>query len=204
MTGARTGERPGEGDPLGEALAAAVHRTGARYGGVYLLDPAEPVLGLVALCGMPVEIFMPWWRASVTARGPSQDAIRDERLVWVSSLEELARVYPRVAAAVPYPLAFAVAPLTEIRHCRGTLLLLWAPERSPVLSRSERRHIASSARRIARVLDAAAFPPAIPDRPRFVRPRRPEPPPRSGLAAADLVERLPLGTLALDLGGHIT
>ncbi|MEV1065597.1 SpoIIE family protein phosphatase [Streptomyces sp. NPDC050263] len=204
MTGARTGERPGEGDPLGEALAAAVRRTGARYGGVYLLDPAEASLGLIALCGMPVEIFMPWWRASFAVRGPSQDAIRDERLVWVSSLEELARVYPRVAAAIPYPIAFVFVPLTGVRHCRGALLLSWAPGRSPVLSRRERRRIVSSARHIARVLDAAALPPAIPDRPRFVRPRRAEPPPQSGLAAADLLERLPLGTLALDLGGRIT
>jgi PAS domain-containing protein len=185
-------------------LAAAVRRTGARSGGVYLLDPAEASLRLVALCGLPVDAFAPWWRVSFAAQGPSQDAIRDERLIWVSSLEELARLYPRVAAAIPYPLAFAVAPLRELRHCRGALLLMWDPGRSPMLSRGERRHIALSARRIARVLDASPCPPVIPDRPRFVRPHHAEPRPQSGLAAADLVERLPLGTLALDLGGRIT
>lgn len=191
-------------DPLGETLAAAVRRTGARSGGVYLLDPAEAVLGLVALCGVPVDAFAPWWRAPYSVHGPSQDAIRNDRLVWVSSLDELARCYPRVAASIPYQVAFAVVPLRAVRHCRGALLLMWSPGRSPCLSRRERGRIVSSARRIARVLDAATLPPVIPDRPRFVRPHHAEPRPQSGLAAAELVERLPLGTLALDLGGCVT
>ncbi|WP_143673420.1 hypothetical protein, partial [Streptomyces griseiscabiei] len=61
MTG--SGAEPGVVDPLGETLAAAVRRTGARSGGVYLLDPTEAVIGLVALCGIPVDAFAPWWRA---------------------------------------------------------------------------------------------------------------------------------------------
>ncbi|MGW1667979.1 SpoIIE family protein phosphatase [Streptomyces sp. NPDC002324] len=202
MTG--SGGSPGAADPLGESLAAAVRRTGARSGGVYLLDPAEATLGLIALCGVPVDAFAPWWRAPYSVHGPSQDAVRNERLVWVSSLEELARCYPRVAAGIPYQLAFAVHPLSEVRHCRGALLLMWAPGRSPRLSRRERGHIAFSARRIARVLDAAAVPPVIPDRPRFVRPHRAAPVPQSGPAAAEMVERLPLGTLAVDQGGYVT
>ncbi|MEH0528577.1 SpoIIE family protein phosphatase [Streptomyces stelliscabiei] len=202
MTG--SGGSPGAADPLGESLAAAVRRTGARSGGVYLLDPEEATLGLIALCGVPVDAFAPWWRAPYSVHGPSQDAVRNERLVWVSSLEELARCYPRVAAGIPYQLAFAVHPLSEVRHCRGALLLMWAPGRSPRLSRRERGHIAFSARRIARVLDAAAVPPVIPDRPRFVPPHRAAPVPQSGRAAAEMVERLPLGTLAVDQGGCVT
>ncbi|WP_216588432.1 SpoIIE family protein phosphatase [Streptomyces brasiliscabiei] len=202
MTG--SGAEPGVVDPLGETLAAAVRRTGARSGGVYLLDPTEAVIGLVALCGIPVDAFAPWWRAPFAVRGPSQDAIRNERLVWVSSLDELARSYPRVAASIPYQVAFAVVPLKDVRHCRGALLLMWPPGRSPRLSRRERGHIADGARRIARVLDAAAHPPVIPDRPRFVRPHHADPRPQSGLAAAQLVERLPLGAFGLDLGGCVT
>jgi PAS domain-containing protein len=193
MTG--SGGSPGADDPLGESLAAAVRRTGARSGGVYVLDPAETTLGLIALCGVPVDAFAPWWRAPFSVHGPSQDAIRNDRLVWVSSLEELARCYPRVAAGIPYQVAFAVHPLGGIRHCRGALLLMWAPGRSPRLGRRERGNIAFSARRIARVLDAQALPPAVPDRPRFVRPHRDTPVPQSGRAAAEMVERLPLGTL---------
>ncbi|WP_406411843.1 SpoIIE family protein phosphatase [Streptomyces sp. NBC_01614] len=199
-----SGEQPEVADPLGEALAAAVRRTGARSGGVYLLDPAETAMCLLALCGLPVDAFAPWWRMSFAIRGPAQDAIRHEQLVWVSSLEALARAYPRAAATIPYQVAFAIVPLKQIRHCRGALLLIWAPDRSPRLTRRERGRIAVSARRIARVLDAEASAPVIPDRPRFVHPHRAEPRPQSELAAADLVERLPLGTLALDLGGRIT
>ncbi|MFD9116259.1 SpoIIE family protein phosphatase [Streptomyces bottropensis] len=202
MTG--SGGSPRAADPLGESLAAAVRRTGARSGGVYLLDPQEATLGLIALCGVPVDAFAPWWRAPYSVHGPSQDAVRNERLVWVSSLEELARCYPRVAAGIPYQLAFAVHPLSEVRHCRGALLLMWAPGRSPRLSRREREHIAFSARRVARVLDAAAVPPVIPDRPRFVPSHRAAPVPQSGPAAAEMVERLPLGTLAVDQGGCVT
>ncbi len=201
MTG--SGGRPGADDPLGESLAAAVRRTGARFGGVYVLDPEETTLGLIALCGVPVDAFASWWRAPYSVHGPSQDAVRNDRLVWVSSLEELARCYPRVAAGIPYQVAFAVHPLGGIRHRRGALLLGWAPGRSPRLSRRERGNIAFSARRVARVLDAQTLPPVVPDRPRFVRPHRDTPAPQSGRAAAEMVERLPLGTLALDLGGCV-
>ncbi|MCX5328584.1 MULTISPECIES: SpoIIE family protein phosphatase [unclassified Streptomyces] len=203
MSGVNAGERPAEGDPFDAALASAVRSAGARFGAVYVLDPAESTLGLIALCGAPVEAFAPWWRAAFAVRGPSQDAVREQRFVWVGSLEELARVYPRVAAAVPYPSAMAAVPLTGVRHCRGVLFLAWTPGRSP-LSRSERSFITLSAQRIARVLDAAAVPPVIPDRPRFVHPHGAKSQAPSGLAAADLVERLPLGTLALDLEGRIT
>ncbi|MEJ8672539.1 hypothetical protein WKI71_42120 [Streptomyces sp. MS1.AVA.1] len=126
-----SGEQPEVADPLGEALAAAVRRTGARSGGVYLLDPAETAMCLLALCGLPVDAFAPWWRMSFAIRGPAQDAIRHEQLVWVSSLEALARAYPRAAATIPYQVAFAIVPLKQIRHCRGALLLIWAPDRSP-------------------------------------------------------------------------
>ncbi|MGW3209184.1 SpoIIE family protein phosphatase [Streptomyces sp. NPDC001135] len=199
-----SGERPDAVDPLGVALAAAVRRTSARFGGVYLVDPDESVMGLVALCGVPVDAFAPWWRAAFAVPGPMQDSIRNEQLVWVGSLEELARLYPRAAANLPYPLAFAVAPFRQVRHCRGALLLAWPPARTPVLSRSERGRIAFSARHIARVLNATVRPPVIPERPRFVPPRTEEPPPQSASSAARLVERLPLGALALDLAGHIT
>nr|WP_240496185.1 SpoIIE family protein phosphatase [Streptomyces torulosus] len=186
-------------------MTAAVHRTGAIAGGVYALDPTGTVLSLDVMCGVPVEAFAPWWRVSLASHGPTQDAVKEKRLVWVSSQEELARSYPRVAANIPYRLAFAVAPLSGVHDCRGALLLMWPPKRPNRLTLREREHIAFGARRIARVLDAAARPAVEAGRPRFVPPRAParrhvQPP----LAAAELVERLPLGTLALDLEGRIT
>ncbi|MER6345024.1 SpoIIE family protein phosphatase [Streptomyces sp. NPDC001595] len=202
MTG--PGERSGVAYPLGEALAAAVRRSDARAGAVYVVDPAEEVLGMAALCGLPIDAFEPWWRIPLAAHGPMQDAVRGERLVWVSSLEELARDYPRAAANRPYHLAMAIAPLREVRHCRGALVLMWPPDRSPVFSGGERDHIDFSARSIADLLDSAPCPPVVPDRPGFVSTHHREPPPQSEHSAAGLVERLPLGALALDLEGRVT
>ncbi|WP_107105599.1 SpoIIE family protein phosphatase [Streptomyces roseifaciens] len=184
----------------------AVRRTGAMAGGVYLKDTAEEVLGLVVLCGLPVEAFAPWWRAALASRGPTPDALYEDRLVWVGSQEELARLYPRSAASIPYPLAFAVAPLRGVRQRWGTLMLMWPAGRSSWLTLREREHIAFSSQSIAQVLDAANPPPTIPDRPRYVPPLHH---PRTtkthqALAAADLVERLPLGALSLDPEGRIT
>ncbi|MEU9787574.1 SpoIIE family protein phosphatase [Streptomyces phaeochromogenes] len=202
MTG--PGEQPGAVDPLDAALAAAVRRTGAWLGGIYLVDPDESVLGLVALCGVPVDAFTPWWRSAFAPPGPLRDSIHDGRIIWLSSLEELARCYPRAAANLPYQTAFATAPFKRVRHCRGALLLAWPGDRAPLLSPRERRRIAFSARRIAHVLNQAVRPPAIPERPRFVSPRPEESTAQSAALAAGLVQRLPLGTLALDLAGHIT
>ncbi|MDX2826296.1 SpoIIE family protein phosphatase [Streptomyces ipomoeae] len=197
--------RPDAADPLSQALAAAVHRTGARAGCVYLLDQAESVLCLVAMCGAPVETFRPWWRVRLASPGPTPDAVLQDRLIWVSCQEEFTRRYPRAAAVTPYRLAFAVVPLRGVRHRWGALLLMWPSSRPARLSRRERGRITAGARHITRVLDDAAPAPVIADRPRFVPPHhadtRQAPP---ALAAAHLVERLPLGALALDLEGRIT
>ncbi|NUP16700.1 MAG: SpoIIE family protein phosphatase [Streptomyces sp.] len=204
MSGIGVGEGLAEGDPFDEALASAVRGAGARFGGVYLLDPAEAKLRLIALCGASVEAFAPWWSALYASRGLIQDAVREERFIWAGSLEELDRLYPRMAVGVPYPNAMATIPLTGVRHCRGVLLLAWTPGRAP-LSGTDRGQITLSAQRIARVLDVAAVAPVIPERPRFVHPHGAKmQQPQAGLAAADLVERLPLGTLALDLEGRVT
>ncbi|NUP23307.1 MAG: SpoIIE family protein phosphatase [Streptomyces sp.] len=181
-----------------------MHRTGAVGGGVYLADPEGTVLALHAICGVPVEAVAPWWRVTLAAPGPAQDAVHQERLVWVSSQEELARSYPRAAANMPYRVAFAIAPLTGLRDGRGALMLMWRSDHPGRLTLRERGGIALSARRVARVLDAAR-PTAVPDRPRFV-PLRPQEVPRvqPALAAAELTERLTLGALALDREGRIT
>ncbi|MFG2555921.1 SpoIIE family protein phosphatase [Streptomyces sp. NPDC048581] len=198
-------EEPVGADPLGEALAAAVHRTGAVAGAVYRLDAAGEVLTLDAMCGVPVEAFAPWWRVRLASHGPTQDAVREERLVWVSSQEELARAYPHVAANVPYGLAFAVVPLTAgVRVRRGALLLMWPPDHPGHLSLRERGGIALSARRLARILDTAR-PTAVPGRPRSVPlPHHDTRHTQPALAASDLAERLTLGALALDREGRIT
>ncbi|MGK5499113.1 SpoIIE family protein phosphatase [Streptomyces sp. URMC 125] len=203
MTGA--GEEPGHADPLDEALAVTVRRTGASAGGLYLLAQDEPVLTLVAMCGAPTAAAAPWRRVPLAIVGPVSGAVREDRLVWVANQEDMARAYPRAAAALPYQFALAAAPLDGLHRCWGALLLLWPASHPPDLTRRERGHITTSARRIARALDDAPTPPAIPDQPRLVPVHRTDAPPaQSALAAADLVERLPVGAIALDLEGRVT
>lgn len=198
-------ERPqGAARPDG-ALAAVVRRTGASAGGVYVLSGDEPVLHLAVMCGVSPVVAAPWRRVPLATVGPVSDAVREDRLVWVGGQDDMARMYPRTAAALPYRFAMAAAPLDGVRQCWGALLLLWPATRPPALTRRERGHLVSSARRIGRLLDEGARQPAVPEEPRFLRLDRTDAGlEQSALAAADLVERLPVGTMALDLEGRVT
>ncbi|WP_406280069.1 SpoIIE family protein phosphatase [Streptomyces sp. NBC_00191] len=198
----RPGDEPGGTELLDEELAATVRRTGASGGGVFLIAEHEPVGILVVVCGSLVEFAGPWRRVPLDLPTPGTDAVRADRLVWVGSQEDLARSYPRAAAALPYQLSLAAAPLAGSRHCWGALLLVWPPNRPPHLTPRERSTITAGARRLARVLDDAGHPPAIPGQPRITPLHRVCPMPPT-LAAVDFAERLP-GGLALDLEGRIT
>ncbi|WP_432118759.1 SpoIIE family protein phosphatase [Streptomyces sp. bgisy032] len=191
-------------DGLAAALADTVRGTGASSGGLYLIEDAEPVLRLVALCGLPLAFSAPWERLPLSAPVPVADAIREDGLVWIESQAEMARRYPRAAAAMPYPFALAAAPVTGVRRRWGGLVLMWPAGHPRRIAPRERGHITSSARRMARLLDDAPRPPALPDQPRIVAADAAPHPVRSGLAAADYLERLPEGAVALDLEGRIT
>ncbi|MEV3972985.1 SpoIIE family protein phosphatase [Streptomyces sp. NPDC050698] len=191
-------------DDLGAALADTVRGTGASIGGLYLIEEAEPVLRLVALCGLPVAFTAPWQRLPLTAPVPVADAIHDDTLVSVADQDEMARRYPRAAAVLPYPFALTAVPLTGVRRSWGGIVLMWPAGRPRRITPRERGHITSSARRIARLLDDAAQPPRLPDVPRVVPVDAARHPAQTGLAAADYLERLPEGALALDLEGRVT
>ncbi|MEU7280238.1 SpoIIE family protein phosphatase [Streptomyces sp. NPDC045431] len=191
-----------------------MRRTGASIGAFYLLRPQEQVLHLVVVGGVPRELAEPWARVATAAPAPVADAVRENRLVWVGGQEEMARTYPRTAVALPYPLALAAVPVTGDR-CWGALLLMWPGNHPPRTTRRERGHIASSSRRLARLLDEAADagrPVTPPERPRVLaapdttsRPTAPEPvASQPALAAADFAERLPEGCCGLDLQGRVT
>ncbi|MFD8237321.1 SpoIIE family protein phosphatase [Streptomyces sp. NPDC059696] len=204
----RTEEHPdGAGsldDDLGAALADTVRGTGASIGGLYLIEEAEPVLRLVALCGLPPAFTAPWQRLPLTAPVPVADAIHDDTLVSVAGQDDMARRYPRAAAVLPYPFALVAAPLTGVRRSWGGLVLMWPAGRPRRVTPRERGHIDASARRMARLLDDAPRPPSLPDQPRVVPVDAARHPAQTGLAAADYLERLPEGALALDLEGRIT
>ncbi|HEY3482260.1 MAG TPA: SpoIIE family protein phosphatase [Streptomyces sp.] len=195
-------------DPLDSALVTAVQRTGASMGGVYLLADTEPVLHLTVLCGAPSEFFDPWKRVALAAPLPVSDAVREDRLVWVGSQEEMVRCYPRTAVALPYRFALAATPLNGGNRCWGALLLLWPSAHPPQLTDRQRGHIMSSGRRVARLLEGSltrrARPPSVP----VATPRvLPAPTARShptARAAEDFAERLPGGSVSLDLEGRIT
>ncbi|MEU0395885.1 GAF domain-containing protein [Streptomyces sp. NPDC006208] len=198
-------EKPGDEGLLDESLAAIVRRTGASAGIFHLLVPEEQLLCLTVMCGLPTEFTAPWRRAPLSAPVPVADAVREDRLVWVGSQESMVRAYPRAAAALPYRLALAAVPVSGVRRCWGALVLLWPAGHPALITRRERSHLAASARRLARLLDEALRPPAVSHLPRVVSvlPARPGQVPPAP-AAADFAERLPGGSLSLDLDGRIT
>ncbi|MFF6772033.1 SpoIIE family protein phosphatase [Streptomyces sp. NPDC012637] len=200
------GEQPGERGLLETALADTVRHTGASAGVIYLLDEATQTLRLAVLCGLPEEVAWPWHRIPLASTVPVSEAVRENRLVWVGSQEDMARAYPRVAASLPYRFALAAMPLPGRSRCWGGLVLLWPAAHPEQATRRERGHIAAEARGIAHALDLSPNPPQAPEQPHRV-PLTAEPHPYAGpapQAAADYVERLPEGTLALDLEGRIT
>ncbi|WP_308406980.1 SpoIIE family protein phosphatase [Streptomyces sp. AC555_RSS877] len=200
------------GDPaadtqeLDAVFAETVRRTGASIGALYLLAPDEQLLWLDVLCGAPAEFAAPWARVSTAAPAPVAEAVREDRVVWVGSQEEMARSYPRTAMVLPYPLALVAAPVTGARRW-GVLLLMWPATRPPYMTGRERGHIASRCRRLARLLQEADEHGGTPARgalPRVVPTGTGHRSASPATAAADFVERLPGGSCALDLEGHFT
>lgn len=191
---------------LDAPLVESVRQVGASIGAVYLRDTDPGLLRLAVLVGVPLDFFAPWLRVTVATPTPATDAYRDQQLVWVGGQEEMAQAYPRIAVAVPYPFALAALPLTAA-HRWGSMLLLWPATHPALPSARERRNITAVAQNLAWLIDARARTrlPLPPSTPRVLATPtlRPEPP-QHALAAADFVERLPVGACALDLQGRVT
>ncbi|MFI8189308.1 SpoIIE family protein phosphatase [Streptomyces sp. NPDC085946] len=204
MTG--TGDPADGGDELDAAFTETVRRTGASIGALYLLSPDGQLLRLVALCGAPAALAAPWVRVPVGSPAPVADALRDDRMVWVGSQEEMSHSYPRTAMALPYPLALVAAPVTGVRRW-GALLLMWPATRPPYMTGRERNNIGSSCRRLARLLDEAAergTPRTGSGRLRVLSAGAGRPSIDEERATRDFIERLPGGSCALDLEGRFT
>ncbi|KOG29125.1 SpoIIE family protein phosphatase [Streptomyces resistomycificus] len=200
------GDAPADNGEVDAVFAETVRRTGASIGALYLLAPDEQLLWLDVLCGAPADFAAPWATVPMTAPAPVAVAVREDRLVWVGSQEEMARSYPRTAMVLPYPLALVAAPVTGTRRW-GALLLMWSADRPPYMTGRERSHIASRCRRLARALEGAVErgrPPVRGDRPRVVTTGTGRRSASPATAAADFAERLPGGSCALDLEGRFT
>ncbi|WP_372463262.1 SpoIIE family protein phosphatase [Actinospica acidithermotolerans] len=189
-------------DAIEDVLADVVRRTGASMGGIYLFEPGDRMLRMTALCGLPVEFATPWRRVPLSEALPVADAVRQGRLVWIGSQEEMARDYPRVAAVLPYRLALAAVALEGANRCWGALLLLWSGAHPRQARRRERGHITSSGRRIGRLLDHVGTG-TLPEEPQVVALARARRHVGNQTAIADFAERLP-GAAALDLEGRFT
>ncbi|MEU6067622.1 SpoIIE family protein phosphatase [Streptomyces sp. NPDC047082] len=200
---------PGSGlEQLDAPLADVMRDTGASVGLLYLLPPGERVLQLTVISGVSQQIAAPWARITVGAPLPVADAVRQQRLVWLSSQEEVARRYPQLALVLPYEFMLAAAPVTCGTSVWGGLVLLWPIWHPPQLSSRERDAISTCCESEGGLLQQAADQgqPLLPTtQPRVLAPLR------SGRmvsgeapAAFDFAERLPQGCCALDLDGRVT
>ncbi|MFE4256375.1 SpoIIE family protein phosphatase [Streptomyces sp. NPDC056910] len=189
-------------------MVRVVQETGASVGVVYLLPSGETVLRMALLTGIPLQIVAPWAEVRLAAQIPVADAVRERRVVWVGSSEEMARRYPRPALVLPYHFAAAAAPVTTGDTDRGGLVLLWPGSHPPELSQGERDAIGVFCRHAALLLQRAADSgrPVLPGpEPRVLPPHRSYAPcPGEAMAAVDFAERLPGGCCALDLEGRIS
>ncbi|MFF3751878.1 SpoIIE family protein phosphatase [Streptomyces sp. NPDC002018] len=187
---------------MDRALAELVRATGAHIGIVYLLVPEDQLVHMVAVTGLPRNVARPWSRVALAAPVPVAEAVREGRSVWLASHTELAHRFPRTALALPYHVAMSVVPLTTGAVRWGTLLQIWPGTHAPELSSGEARLTERYRRRISRLLRRAADD-GRPMRPTDLRIVDP-PPTRHEQPGAELTERFPEGTCALDLEGRIT
>ncbi|MDX3853423.1 SpoIIE family protein phosphatase [Streptomyces sp. AK02-01A] len=185
-----------------QALEELVRATGAHIGAVYLLVPEDQVLRMVVVTGVSQNVARPWSRVALAAPVPVAEAARERRHVWVATHTELAHRFPRTALALPYHVALSVVPLTSGTTCWGAMLQLWPGTHAPELSRQEAQAIDEGRRRISSLLRLAAADghPMPSTELRTVGP----PPTRHEEPGAELTERFPEGTCALDLTGRIT
>ncbi|MBP5889496.1 SpoIIE family protein phosphatase [Streptomyces scabiei] len=191
---------------LSLALASMMDDVGAHSGAMYLLAPDEPVLEMAVMAGLPRSFAAPWERVGLSAPVPVSEAVRGQRLVWVSGEEQMARRYPRIAVVLPYPFALAALPVATRDTTYGAVFLTWPGSHPPELSERERDQLTSACDRLAKRLRRAE---------EEGRPVLPEPdlsaPSATMVAgtlgtveAARMVARLPYGMCALDLHGRIT
>ncbi|MET8946780.1 SpoIIE family protein phosphatase [Streptomyces sp. NPDC004542] len=187
-------------------LLRAVREADASAGGLFLLSPDRGELRPAVTTGGRAAGI--WERVAPAGAGPVADAVRERRPVWVGSHTELARRYPRIALAFPYPAAVAAAPVTADTVTWGALALLWPGSHPPELSAHQREVISAVCERTGALLRQAAGDgrPILPgERPHVPGPQGAQVPRLpEALAAVDLVDRLAEGCVGLDLEGRIT
>jgi PAS domain-containing protein len=185
-----------------------VRESGASIGMVYLLPEGETTLRLALVSGASRQIAAPWTRIPLNSAIPVADAIRQRRLIWLHSQEEIACRYPRLGLVLPYDFMLAASPIIDDTTTWGGVVLLWSVWHPPEISPQEQEAVTACCRRAATLLRETAakgHPLRVGDVPRLV----PAPPPADydpaqGKAALAFTERLPVGCCALDMEGRLT
>ncbi|WP_225834650.1 SpoIIE family protein phosphatase [Streptomyces sp. NK08204] len=193
---------------MGPLLSRFTRETGAYVTAVYLLSQDGSALQLAVLSGVSWRIASPWTRVALAAATPVSDAVREQRLVWINSEEELARRYPQLALVLPHPFTMAAAPITAGPSTWGGLVVHWSSTHPPALREHERQALAGICHRLGLILQQAADsgrPVLAGPEPRVL----PTPPVRTAStaeaqAAVGFAERLPGGCCALDPDGRLT
>ncbi|MFJ9913358.1 SpoIIE family protein phosphatase [Actinacidiphila glaucinigra] len=196
---------------LDSPLSQVVRDTGASMGLIYLMTPEQDMLRLTVVVGVSRKIDTIWGRVVSSASSPVADAVRERRMVLLGGHEDTARAYPRLALVLPYDFPLAAAPITSGPTTWGALCLVWPgghtghPGR---ITRRNREAYRGACDRMGRLLRRAAEegrPVLPPDEPRVLPVLRTRTHgPDEAMAAADLAERFPDGSFALDLEGRIT
>ncbi|MGW7053230.1 SpoIIE family protein phosphatase [Streptomyces sp. NPDC054887] len=185
-----------------------LHDTAASAVMVYLLPPGENALHLVVIGGVAREFATPWTRVALTDPIPVADAVRERRLIWIGSQEEMGRRYPRPALVLPYRFTLAAAPVVHGGETLGGVVLLWPGSYPEQLGERERQAVHTGCDRLGRMIRQAADDgrPLLPEhRPRVLPAAESRTPgPAEAAAAVAFVDRLPGGSCALDLSGRIT
>ncbi|WSM02888.1 SpoIIE family protein phosphatase [Streptomyces sp. NBC_01718] len=189
-------------------MERVVQDTGASVALVYLLLPSERVLHLAVVSGAPVRLAAPWAQVSLDSPEAMAQAVRERRLVWLGSQEEVALRNPRTGLLLPYDFMVAAAPMAHGTMVWGALVLVW-PARDPrELGRPERDAMDAFCSRAGLFLQQAADRglPLLPGaQPRALSRRSSRIPGRAeALAAVEFAEGLPMGCWALDPDGRIT
>ncbi|MFE0632208.1 SpoIIE family protein phosphatase [Streptomyces sp. NPDC058864] len=195
-------------EQLEGSFAGVVQATGASVGLLYLVLPGGRVQQLAMISGASRRIAAPWTRVALGTSTPVTDAVRERRVVWLSSRQDMARHYPNVGLVVPYDFMLAAAPITQDTTAWGGIALLWPLWHQPQLSRRERDAISAFCSHTGLLLQQASDrgEPILPrSEPQVLTPaRRFTQSEAAALAAVDFSERLPIGCCALDMDGRVT
>ncbi|MFF1834346.1 SpoIIE family protein phosphatase [Streptomyces sp. NPDC058231] len=194
-------------EPLDPALARVVRETGASVAMIYLMPPGERTLRLASVTGVSHEIAAPWARVALSDPIPVAHCVREQRMIWLGSQQEVAQTYPRLALVLPYDFVLAALPLSSEATRWGGVVLLWPGSHPPALTAHERDAVHAFSRRLCLELEDAVdagSPLSAGALPRVLaHPRGRVPGPMEALAAAEFIDRLPGGCCALDPEGRI-